>query len=667
MVACYGLFTIGAVIAARPLNPVGEFAPVGLLLGAMIVVRRRDWRWVLPLGLVVSFLAYRLSGDAVPLAAVNAGGTVVGLAVVVWLLYVPGRTPDLKSVAAYLVALRAFGVGSMATATVVALGAWGLIDASPLNAFLTVGYTHLCAYLVISPLFLKFRAGRGWAGRFEVLTTWSALVILWFLAFVVVTVISPVVTVTLIPTLCWMALRFPSRHSLVALLLTANVATTAAVFSHGSLEPLVHDHHEWLTFTTAFFLVMVALSCVPFAVTTSWNEAMRRRMVAETDRIRRVVDSVDGVAIIGTDAFWTINLFNPAAEQLLGYRRDDVMGQTPAMFHRAEEVTRVSGQLGVPDSFADMAMGVVAVGAEGVEIEFMRADGVSRMHHLVLSPVLDYHGDIAGFVLVAEDITDRLATMQALETALQRERASVLRLREIDEVKDTFVSTVSHELRTPLTNITGYLELLTDGVYGEMTPPQAKALDRIDQNSRRLLLLINDLLVLSQMEQRELQVVAVDLDLRRVVADAFDVVKSAAEKARVVVHLELPPDPAMVHGQGDQLEQVMVNLLGNAVKFSRRDGEVLVRILHGGDHWRLDVVDSGVGILLEEQDQLFTRFFRSSTAHELAIQGSGLGLSIARAIVERHEGRISLVSHPDEGTTVSVELPLAADQPAAVE
>ena len=164
-----------------------------------------------------------------------------------------------------------------------------------------------------------------------------------------------------------------------------------------------------------------------------------------------------------------------------------------------------------------------------------------------LSQVADAQGRLTGYVSTAEDITERVATQRALELALARERASVERLREVDQLKDTFVSSVSHELRTPITSIMGYLELLEDGGFGELTDEQGAAIGRIDANSRRLLLLIDDLLVLSRVQDRGLENHHVDLDLREVVLAAHDVVAPTAERAGVDFAYDVPPGSGALH------------------------------------------------------------------------------------------------------------------------
>ena len=284
---------------------------------------------------------------------------------------------------------------------------------------------------------------------------------------------------------------------------------------------------------------------------------------------------------------------------------------------------------------------------------------------MTLSQITDDRGEIVGFVSTSEDITDRVREQAALEEALRAEREAAERLREVDAVKDTFVSSVSHELRTPITSILGYLELLGEGAMGDLTPEQAQAIGRVSSNSLRLLRLIDDLLVLSRMQDGALDPELVPLDLRDAVRSGFDVVAPGWERRDLRPTLELPEEPVPVLGDRDMLERVVVNLVGNAVKFTPDGGLVGVRLDVDGDRTSLLVSDTGLGIPPEEQERLFTRFFRSSLSIKAEVPGSGLGLAICAAIVEAHGGAAGVQSTPGRGSTFRVTLPRldGADSP----
>jgi signal transduction histidine kinase len=282
---------------------------------------------------------------------------------------------------------------------------------------------------------------------------------------------------------------------------------------------------------------------------------------------------------------------------------------------------------------------------------FLRADGVARTHSMTLSRLTDEAGEVIGYLSTSEDVTDRVEAEEALRSALQQ-------MQEVDSVKDAFVSSVSHELRTPITSIHGYLELLLDDAFGELGPDQRGAVEKVSRNAERLLGLIDDLLTLSRLQEDGLNLAPRVVDLRRVVTDACAVVAPGVETGGLTLELDLPPDPVPFLGDRDMLERAVVNLVGNAVKFTPRGGRVDVAVGPlAPDGSVITVSDTGIGIPRSEQEHLFTRFFRSSLAQQQAIPGSGLGLSIARAVVTQHGGTLSVRSAEGAGTTFSIELP----------
>ena len=238
------------------------------------------------------------------------------------------------------------------------------------------------------------------------------------------------------------------------------------------------------------------------------------------------------------------------------------------------------------------------------------------------------------------------------------------RLRELDKLKDEFVSLVSHELRTPLTSIRGYVELM---LAEELTDDQRRFLGIVERNSGRLLELVSDLLFLAQIEAGKLAIEVGSLDLRKVVEECVETAAALAEARGIELDATIGRLPK-IEGDRTRLHQVLDNLLSNALKFTSSGGRVDIRLKRVGDTAVLEVADTGLGIPEEEQARLFERFFRSSSATENAIPGTGLGLTITKAIVERHGGRIEIESAENEGTTVRIHLPLRiaeqADTPA---
>ncbi|HEY5059278.1 MAG TPA: ATP-binding protein [Gaiellaceae bacterium] len=227
--------------------------------------------------------------------------------------------------------------------------------------------------------------------------------------------------------------------------------------------------------------------------------------------------------------------------------------------------------------------------------------------------------------------------------------------RELNRMRDAFVATVSHELRTPLTSISGFLEMMQDEETG-LGDEGRSYLEVIRRSTERLHHLVEDLLLIAQIEARRIELELESFDLRELVEQSVEAMRPAAAAKRVAVEIVGDRLPAIV---ADRLRitQVLDNLVSNALKFTDGGGTVTVSVRRDGDAASVTVADDGIGIPAGEQGQLFSRFFRSSSATERAIPGTGLGLAISRALVEQHGGTISLESDEGEGTRVTVTLP----------
>lgn len=255
---------------------------------------------------------------------------------------------------------------------------------------------------------------------------------------------------------------------------------------------------------------------------------------------------------------------------------------------------------------------------------------------------------------------NELAGSRQLHEEMQSE--TLRRMEELDRTRADFVASVSHELRTPLTSVTGYAEMLADGEAGELNAQQAKMVETIDRNARRLLALVEDLLIASRIEAGVLAMLKAPVDMTAVIEAAVTAVRPAVA-GKLELEVELPPSLGPIHGDREKLERVILNLLSNAVKFTPEGGRVTLRAREEPGRLRIEVSDTGIGIPEAEQPRLFERFFRSSTAKQAVIAGTGLGLTIVQSIVEAHDGDITFTSTPGTGTTFVVELPVGGVRP----
>ncbi|GAA4694074.1 ATP-binding protein [Nocardioides conyzicola] len=375
---------------------------------------------------------------------------------------------------------------------------------------------------------------------------------------------------------------------------------------------------------------------------------------------RHLLEAAVTTAMIGIDPRGLVTLFNTGAVNLLGYDAQDRVGTSFIDLLDPEEVERrCHGETGEA-AFQQL---VAEIGSAGVtkprDWSWIASDGRRHTVSMTLSIAADTFAARIGYLCVGRDVTEARASQEMLIAALEKERLSVQRMKDLDEAKNEFVSTVSHELRTPVTSIVGYTEMLEDGSLVEPAPEQLPLLASIARNGQRLILLCDDLLTLSGIDSGAARWERNAVDLSTILAGAEDALRAQLAGRDLEVVVMAADEPIPVVGDRVQLERALTNLLSNAIKFTEDGGriEVSARIQDG--EACLTVSDTGIGVPVDEQDGLFERFFRSSTAQERAIQGTGLGLSIVAAIVATHGGRIDVRSAHLEGTTFTIRLPLA--------
>jgi two-component system, NarL family, sensor histidine kinase BarA len=245
---------------------------------------------------------------------------------------------------------------------------------------------------------------------------------------------------------------------------------------------------------------------------------------------------------------------------------------------------------------------------------------------------------------------------------------AVERLQEADRVKSNFLATVSHELRTPLTSVIGYSEMLLEGIAGELNDEQREYVRTVMEKGDQLLQLITGILDISRMEAGEMKIDKQPFDLDEVVTVALSTIAPHARRKKLIMSCTVPPSLPLVLGDRDKIRQVLLNLLGNAVKFTPEGGKVevaatLAALLPAADSGRavrISVHDSGIGVPPEHQKRVFDPFFQVDNSSTREYGGTGLGLSIVKRLVEAHGGVVWVESEAGKGSTFAFTVPLAA-------
>jgi two-component system sensor histidine kinase/response regulator len=371
------------------------------------------------------------------------------------------------------------------------------------------------------------------------------------------------------------------------------------------------------------------------------NRDVTERLQTEEARARlaAIVEGAED-AITSRTLDGIITSWNRGAERLYGYTAEEVIGRSFAMLMPEDER---------PPSPAL----VTAFGAPTTQFETRRRrkDGTMVDVSVAMSPIRDDRGETIGVSTITRDITERKRFEQELQEALEAAQAAT-------RTKSLFLAMMSHELRTPLQAVLGYADLLLLGPEASLTPEQREDLSYIHSGASRMVELIEHLLDLSRMEAGRLELAAEPVDLAEIIEQVRqDVAPQAAAKA-LAVQIDAPASLPPALGDPDRLRQILLNLAGNAVKFTEQ-GTVCIRAREAGDGISLAVIDTGIGISPEALPYIFEEFRQVDGSLTRRYGGAGLGLAIARRLAEQMGGNLTVVSTPGSGSTFTLRMPAA--------
>lgn len=404
----------------------------------------------------------------------------------------------------------------------------------------------------------------------------------------------------------------------------------ALLLLHGEMDYFNEDHRR-LVETAAGQIAQAINNANLYEVIREQAESLGEMLKTQQVEAAKSEAILEGVAdgVMVADADGRVILFNAAAERILQLPREEALGQT----------TRE--RLGLYGDQARDWMETVARWAEDPQSyepgDYLAAqlnieDRIVSVH---LAPVL-MRNEFLGTVSVFRDVTAEV---------------------EADRAKTDFVSMVSHELRTPMTSIKGYADLILMEAAGELTDDQRKFMITIKNNVDRLVTLVNELLDISRIESGRLELEPEPTQVKEVVDSVLTSMKARAESEGLTLKKDVSVELPIVNADPDRLEQILTNLVGNAVQYTPPGGKITVSAHAKRDEVSIAVRDTGIGISPEAQDKIFDRFFRADDPRVQNTSGTGLGLSIVHSLVKLHGGQIKVESEVEEGTTFTVTLP----------
>jgi len=342
--------------------------------------------------------------------------------------------------------------------------------------------------------------------------------------------------------------------------------------------------------------------------------------------------SIDGIAIL--DEARKIVYANRAFADMHGYDSEEILGNSTDIFVNREQVWK----------YQESRKDIEKHGQWKGELHRTRKDGTVFPALISVTRFSDKYGKSTGLLSIVRDITDR----KEIED----------RLIEVDRLKSEFIANTSHELRTPLQSIMGFAKLLLSGKVKD-SERQQEFLQIIEKQSEHLVMLINDLIDVQRLESGRFHVEKVDVKIDEVIADALRELNAMAVEKGIEISEQYPSSLPVVKADGLRIKQVIINLVGNAIKFSYDGGRIWVKADVDGGDLLVQVKDQGIGIAKKSVGHIFERFHQVDGSLTRKEQGTGLGLYIVKQIVEAHLGRVWVESEKGKGSTFSFAIPLA--------
>lgn len=379
------------------------------------------------------------------------------------------------------------------------------------------------------------------------------------------------------------------------------------------------------------------------------------------ERFRLLVEGVSEYALFMLDPNGNVSTWNTGAQRIKGYSAEEILGQHFSIFY--PPAVKESG-------WPEHELQVAAEQGSFVDTGWrIRRDGTQFWAQVIITALRDDTGSLLGYAKLTRDMTEskRVEAMelahQQREEMLDAERSARMAAQRATRIKDEFLATLSHELRTPLSAILGWTQVLLRDGSPKGHEQQQRAIEVIDRNARAQVRLIDDLLDLSRIITGKIRLDLHQISMTSVVRAAVDSATPAAEAKGIRLQVMLGASQDIVSADGSRLQQVVWNLLTNAIKFTPKGGQIQVLLQRVNSHLELSVSDNGIGIPANYLPHVFDRFSQQDSSTTKSFGGLGLGLAICKQLVELHGGTIRAASLGEgRGATFSVHLPVSIVQ-----
>ncbi|WP_298015748.1 ATP-binding protein [uncultured Parasphingopyxis sp.] len=640
---------VGIFLAQGPQNLTILWPANAILLVALLLRPRREWAAICGMSWIALFVlagtVFHSSVTTGALSAVNIVEALVGA----WVLRRKhGRNIDITRRRVFAdvflwAALVACLISSVLAAPLLAP------DSADIFAFwLSYFPSHLLGVMILAPLLLALTTDR--AAVFRRRSRSEIGLVIGGAALASIAIFGqsayPVMFLAF-PVLTFAAFRVGMAGASASTFVFSMVAIWFTVRGIGPVT-LISDVDATRILFLQILIAGATLSTFPIAVAIAGRQRVAMQLAESEQQKRRILAQIDEV-VFETDLQGRWTYLNPAWEDITGYSREDTIGRPwDEIVHPEDKEIVVDAVNRLITSDEELAE---------YNIRYVRSEGTIRWNASMVRALYDEQGRFAGVAGTMRDDTERKLAEEQLVAA--REAAE-----QATRAKTTFLANMSHEIRTPMNGILGFSELL---LGSELTGEQRRQVQLIASSADALLALLNDILDISKIESGRLDIAREGVDIAQRLRDCTALVTPMAEAKGLQVEYSLDPEiPCWIMGDGLRLRQILLNLLGNAVKFTE-SGHVradATRREAGRESW-LDIAvsDTGIGVAADRQDKIFEEFQQAEYDTARRFGGTGLGLAISRRLATMMGGTLTMTSEIGKGTTVTLSIPLTAADP----